>query len=228
MSKPYSATDFSAQITEDRSWRLKEISDLKIAAQRADVNLSRVLLRALITICYAHWEGYIRFAAQRYLEHIALRKFRYAELDRQFLRNYFLPRLAALSTSKTSVAERCALVDEVLNSSDRRFARVNEDIVNTKANLSFDVFIDICLVCCVSPTVFVGKETFIDVILLKRRNAIAHGEDPLVSLDDADELTNETIALMRNFGDALENQVVLKSYRAKKAKRLASERRRQS
>ena len=74
-----------------------------------------------------------------------------SELDRQFLRNYFLPRLAALSTNKTSIAERCALVDEILSSSDRRFSRVNEDLINTKANLNFDVFTDICLVCCV-PT----------------------------------------------------------------------------
>lgn len=147
MSKPYSDADFSVQITDDRSWRLKEISDLKTAIIRADAdtNLRRVLLRGLVTICYAHWEGYVRFAARKYLEHVALRKFNYKDLDRQFLRNYFLPRLAALSISKTSVLERCALVDEILNSSERRFSRVNEELVNTKANLTFDVFTDICL-----------------------------------------------------------------------------------
>ena len=143
MSKPYSEADFSTQITQDRSWRLREISDLKTAIDRADDNLRRVLLRALITICYAHWEGYVRFAARKYLEHVALRKIQYGDLDRQFLRNYFLPRLAALSASKTNIVERCALVDEIMNSSDRRFSRANEDLVNTKANLTFDVFKDI-------------------------------------------------------------------------------------
>jgi hypothetical protein len=91
MSKPYSEADFSAQITQDRSWRLKEISDLKTAILRADDNLRRVLLRALIAICYAHWEGYVRFAARKYLEHVALRKFQYGDLNRQFLRNTFSP-----------------------------------------------------------------------------------------------------------------------------------------
>ncbi|HTF63579.1 MAG TPA: MAE_28990/MAE_18760 family HEPN-like nuclease [Edaphobacter sp.] len=214
MSKPYSDADFSAQITEDRSWRLKEISDLKTAAVRADVNLRRVLLRALITICYAHWEGYVRFAARKYLEHVALRKLQYQNLDRQFLRNYFLPRLAALSTSKASVAARCALVDEVLNSSDRRFSRENEDLVNTKANLSFDVFSDICLVCCVPIQAFADKATFVDVFLLKRRNAVAHGEETFVGIEDLDELTNQTVAIMRAFGDALENHVYLKGYKS--------------
>jgi hypothetical protein len=214
MSKPYSDADFSAQITEDRSWRLREISDLKTAIIRADVNLRRVLLRSLITICYAHWEGYVRFAARKYLEHVALRKFKYSDIDRQFLGNYFLPRLAALSTSRTSIAERCALVDEILNSSDRRFSRVNEDLVNTRANLSFDVFTDICLVCRVPIAVFADKATFIDIFLLKRRNGIAHGEDTFVGIEDLQELTNNTVAVMRAFGDALENHVCLKDYKS--------------
>lgn len=214
MSKPYSEADFSAQIAQDRSWRLKEISDLKTAIIRADENLRRVLLRALITVCYAHWEGYVRFAARKYLEHVALRRFQYGALDRQFLRNYFLPRLAALSTSKTSISERCALVDAILHSTDRRYSRVNDDLINTKANLSFDVFTDICVICGIAIQPFASRATFVDVVLLKRRNAIAHGEDTLVGIADLDEVANGTISIMRTFGDALENQVYLKGYKA--------------
>ena len=214
MSKPYSEANFSAQITEDRSWRIREISDLKGATNKADATLRRVLLRGLITICYAHWEGYVRFAARKYLQYVALRKFQYSQIDRQFLRNYFLPRLGALSTSKASVAERCSIVDEILNASDRRFSRVNEDLVNTKANLNFAVFADICLVCSVPTAAFDDKKEFVDIFLLRRRNAIAHGEDTFVEIEDLDDLTNETIAMMRAFGDALENHVYLESYRS--------------
>jgi hypothetical protein len=213
LSKPYSQNDFSTQIVEDRNWRLREISDLKTATQRSDRKLQLVLLRALVTICYAHWEGYVRFSAKKYLEHVALRKIPYGELNRQFLRNYFLPRLAALSMSKTSIEERCNLVDEILNSSNRRFSRVNDDLINTKANLNFEVFFDICLVCGVQTARFEDESTFIDIMLLKRRNAIAHGEETLVAIDDLDEVVNGTIALMRAFGDELENSVVLQTFR---------------
>lgn len=213
MSKPFSEEEFSEQITLDRTWRLREISDLKNAVIKADENLRRVLLRALITVCYAHWEGYVRFAGRKYLEHVALRKFQYGDLDRQFLRNYFLPRLAALATSKTSIAQRSALVDEILSSSNRRFSRVDEKIINTKANLNSEVLAEICLICCVPPKPFADKATFIDVILLKRRNMIAHGEETFVAIEDLDELTNETVSIMRAFGDALENHVYLKDYK---------------
>lgn len=214
MSKPYTETDFSAQITEDRTWRIREISDLKTAIRRADKNLQRVLLRAIVAVCYAHWEGFIKFSAGKYLEHVALRRFKYANLDRQFFRNYFLPRLDALSKSKVSISERCALIDKILNSLDHQFCRVNEDLINTKSNLNSDVLTDICIVCGVSPHQFAQSSTFIDVVLLKRRNAIAHGEDTLIALEDLDEITENTITLMRAFGDALENDVVLGKYKA--------------
>ncbi|MDN3544195.1 MAE_28990/MAE_18760 family HEPN-like nuclease [Kinneretia asaccharophila] len=213
MSKPYTGADFSAQIVQDRTWRIKEISDLKSAIKRADEGLRRVLLRALVTLCYAHWEGYVRFSAKKYLEHVAMRRFQYRELNPQFYRNNFLPRLAALSTSRASIADRCALVDEILNSETARFSRVNDDLVNTKANLNFEVFVDICIVCGVPPEALADKATFIDVVLLKRRNAIAHGEDTFVAVGDLDELSNDTIGMMRTFGDTLENHVVLQTYK---------------
>lgn len=214
MSKPYTEADLSTQITEDRNWRIKEISDLKTAILRADTNLRRVLLRALIAICYAHWEGYVRYSARKYLEHVALRQYQYGQLDRQFIRNYFLPRLGALANSRASIADRCALIDEILGSSGRRFSKYNEDLINTKANLNFDVFADICLVCGVPSQSFADHSTFIDVVLLKRRNAIAHGEDTLVAIEDLDGISSGTVALMRAFGDELENRVVLRTYKA--------------
>ena len=214
MSKPYTEAEFSAQLTADRTWRLREISDLKNATVRADENSRRVLLRSLITICYAHWEGYVRFAARRYLEYVARRKIQFKDLERQFLRNYFLPRLAALSSSKTSIKQRCDLVDEILNSSDLRFSRIHEDLVSTKANLNFDVFTDICLVCGVPVVDFNDKSTFIDVFLLKRRNAVAHGEETGVQIEDMDQIGDETVAIMRAFGNALENNVCLQTYRS--------------
>ena len=94
MSKPYTEADFSAQITDDRNWRIKEISDLKSAIRRGDANLRKVLLRALITLSYAHWEGYVKFAAKKYLDYVALRKYAIGNLNRQFLRHLSLLRLS--------------------------------------------------------------------------------------------------------------------------------------
>lgn len=212
MSKPYTADDFSQIITSDRTWRIREISDLKTAIRGADSSLAKVLLRALVTVSYAHWEGHVRICAKLYLTHIALRKFKYSELDPQFMKNYFLPRLSALSTSKSGIESKCALLDDVLSASSKQFSRVNDDLVNTKSNLNSDVLREICLICGIPTNDFEEYESFIDTILLKRRNAIAHGEDTFIAKNDLDELAEETIALMRMFGDALDNKVQLKTY----------------
>lgn len=214
MSKPYTESDFSAQITADRNWRIKEISDLKAAIRRGDDSLQKVLLRALITISYAHWEGYIRFSSKKYLEHVALRSHKYGELDRQFLKNYFLPRLNAFSNTKINLKDQCNLIDEILNSSNKQFRRMNEELINTGGNLKFEVLSDICLICGISIELFSDKSTFIDTILLKRRNSIAHGENAFISISDMDQIADITIELMRAFGDALENHVYMKTYKS--------------
>jgi len=214
MSKPYTADDFSRLITSDRTWRIREISDLKTAIRRADSSLEKVLLRALVTVSYAHWEGHVRICAKLYLTHIALRKFQYSDLNPQFMKNYFLPRLSALATSKVGLEYKCALLDDVLSASSKKFSRVNDDLVNTRSNLNFEVLKEICLICGIETKDFEEHENFIDSILLKRRNAIAHGEDTFIARDDLDDIADKTIGLMRMFGDALDNTIQLKTYMA--------------
>lgn len=219
MSKPYTEADLSDQLTADRTWRIKEISDLKATTMRADKISQKVLLRALVTICYAHWEGYVRLAAQRFLEYIAVRKLQLCELDRQFTRNHFLPRLSTLTFSKPSMTELCALVDTILDSQTNRYARVNEKLVNTQSNLSYEVLMNICTVCGIASSQFKSYDTFIDKILLKRRNSIAHGEDAFVQIGDIDEITTNTVELIRHFGTVIENKICLQEYKAQKEER---------
>lgn len=214
MSKARTEAELSEQLTADRTWRLREISDLVSSIERADDQLKQPLVRALIALAYAHWEGGVRFAARKLMEHLALKRLTYAELDRQHRRNHFIPRLASIAQSNMNMADRCKLIDDILDSETWRFGRANDDLIQTRANLNFEVFADICLVCGVSPEPFKEHETFVDVLLLKRRNSIAHGEDTLVSADEVPKIANTTVELIRRFSDELENLVVMKSYRA--------------
>ena len=190
------------------------MSDLKSTIRLADEVSEKVLLRALVTICYAHWEGHVRFAAKLYFVHIALRKLPFSDLNDQFVKNYFLPRLASLSKSKSSIEGRCLLVEEILNAKSTQFRSVNKELIDTKSNLNSDVLRDICIICGVDFLIFESDTSFIDAILLKRRNAIAHGEETFVGRDDVDMLAEKTVSLMRTFGDALDNRIQLGSFRS--------------
>jgi hypothetical protein len=213
MSKPFTIDDLSNQISSDRTWRIREIIDLSDAVKRADPICRKVLLRALVTICHAHWEGHVRYSAQRYIEHIAIKKLAFSALSVQFTRNHVLPRLSSLSSSKFGLRGKCELVDEILELSAKKFSRINPELINTRSNLNVEIFSDICLICDLPPDLLKDKQIFIDVILLKRRNAIAHGEEAFIDEGDRNDIANSTIELMRRFGDAIENQVYSNSFR---------------
>jgi hypothetical protein len=212
VSKPFSDEDLAFQLSRDLTWRIKEISDLKSAVLLSDSVARPALLRALVTVAYAHWEGHVKFSAQKYLTHVALRKITYSSLARQFLINDFLPKIAAIS--QRSVKERGDFIDAILDGGKRRFVHINDNLVNTKSNLNFDVLFDICQVCGVDPSIFSEHQNFIDVILLKRRNSIAHGEDTFVGVEDLNTLTEQTIGLMRAFSNDLQAKAHLGHYRA--------------
>lgn len=214
MSKPYTEADFSAILDSDLSWRRRELSDLKVAVKVADAYSKPVLLRAIITMSYAHWEGYVRTCANRYFEHLTLRKKQFVDFERQIYVNSVLGRLDALHQSRQSVRERCKLVNDILDGGNGRFSYVNPGLVDTRSNLNTDVVSDICLICGVDSTHFESNRGFLDVLLLKRRNAIAHGQQEYIHAAEIDEFVAKVLTLMELFRTLLENKVYTKAYAA--------------
>lgn len=214
MSKPFSVADLSDQLDKDMNWRLKEFSDMKSAIRRADPIARPVLLRAFIALTYAHWEGHVRHCATKYFQHIALRKHPYRELETQLYLNSFLARLDAFFRSKGTVEDKCKFVEDVLCSKDKRFSQINPKLVDTKANLNTEVLRDLCRICGISSSEFDKNEDFIDLIVLKRRNEIAHGEEVYLHEDEIDSITSQVISIMRLFRNLLENKIYDQSYLA--------------
>jgi len=214
MTKPYTEQDLSDLFDEDLIWRRRELSDLKAAVKAADIVARPVLVRALIAMGYAHWEGYIRVCASRYFEFLAMRRKPYTQLERQIYINTFLVRLDALSNSRSGVEYRCQLVNDILDGQSSSFRFVHKSLIDTKSNLNTDVVKEICLICSVDASHFEGKRIFIDQVMLKRRNAIAHGQQEFMDENEVDCLVDEILALMTYFRTLLENKVYLKQYHA--------------
>lgn len=214
MRKPYSEDDLSTIFDAELIWRRKELSDLKAAVKAADQHARHALLRSIIAMSYAHWEGYVRTCATRYFEHLTLRKKPFSEFERQIYVNSLLGRLDALSQGRVNLQERCKLVNDILDSTAERFVYLNPDLIDTRSNLNTDVIKDICKICGVDSSSFEKSRTFLDVLLLKRRNAIAHGQQEYIQMDEIDNLVEKTLALMSTFRNLLENKVYMKAYAA--------------
>lgn len=214
MSKPYTESDLSTILDADLTWRRKELSDMKAAVRAADATSKSPLLRAIIAMSYAHWEGYVRTCANRYFQHLTLRKKPFVEFERQIYVNSLLARLDALHQSRASLKERCQLVNDIIDGGNGNFSFVNPELVDTRSNLNTDVIADICIVCGVDSQHFEDNRTFLDVLLLKRRNAIAHGQQEYIQASEVDDLVAKTLSLMSAFRNLLENKVYTKAYAA--------------
>lgn len=187
---------------------------MKSAIKKADDASKAVLLRALIAMSYAHWEGYVRVCANTYFEYLTLRKMQYSELERQIYVNSFLVRLGAMSKAPLGIEARCRLVNDILDGKEARFGYIDADLIDTRSNLNTDAIKDICLICGVEDAYFEDRRPFIDVIVLRRRNAIAHGKQEYISTADIDDLVADTLALMQHFRSLLENKVYMRAYMA--------------
>jgi RiboL-PSP-HEPN len=214
MSKPYTEQDLSNLFDEDLIWRRRELSDIKAAVKAADFAAKPALLRAAIAMSYAHWEGYVRLCANRYFEFLTLRRMPYSVLERQYYVNSFLLRLDALFKNRLNLETRCALVNEILDGANGTFRYIQPTLIDTKSNLTTDVVKEICLICSVDPSHFEAKRIFIDQLIVKRRNAIAHGQQEFIQEDEVDDLVADLSGLMQHFRALLENKIYLKQYAA--------------
>jgi MAE_28990/MAE_18760-like HEPN len=212
VTKPYTDQDLSDIFDEDLIWRRKELSDMKAAVKAADAAAKPVLLRAIITLSYAHWEGYVRTCANRYFEYLTIRRRPYADLERQIYVNTFLVRIDALHQGRASLEARCKLVNDILDGTTGTFNYVNPSLIDTKSNLNSDMIKEICLICSVDSSHFETKRVFLDQFILKRRNAIAHGQQEFIQEAGMDDLVADILALMQYFRTLLENKVYQKQY----------------
>ncbi|WRH67859.1 MAG: MAE_28990/MAE_18760 family HEPN-like nuclease [Planktothrix sp. GU0601_MAG3] len=75
------------QLSDKLVWRKKELSSLKAMIDWKSPSLDQrnVLLRSGITILYAHWEGFIKVAANSYLEFVAMQRLPYNQLSNNFI-----------------------------------------------------------------------------------------------------------------------------------------------
>lgn len=214
MSKAHTIENLSKILDSDLSWRRKELSDIKTGYKRADSHAKKAFQRCIFIMSYAHWEGFIRECANRYFEYITFRRLTFSDLNRQFYINRFLVRIDKLHQARQSRQAICDLLDEILDGVGDRFTRINQELIDTKSNLNTDVILELCLICGVDGSYFESERSFLDVILLKRRNAIAHGDT--LDLDDylIDDFVNRVLQLMIHFRTLVENQIVMNSFKA--------------
>ncbi|QTA84983.1 MAE_28990/MAE_18760 family HEPN-like nuclease [Desulfonema magnum] len=139
--KNLSVNSLYDNIENDFSWRHKE---LHIFSKRIPIEnnaYQRVLLRAGITLLYAHWEGFVLSSASDYLQHISMQGLSHKDLQPQFVALCLKTKIERLSVNKLeTMAEVIVFLNEEMN---RKAYVPYKKVINTKANLGFEALREI-------------------------------------------------------------------------------------
>lgn len=207
MSKFVTVEQCLALIQEDSAWRKKEITTIRNRIEIADGEGSAILMRAGILMLYAHWEGFVKYAASAYIMHINERILRFnAQLVPHYLDLIMwrsLQRRGEYPYSKTPLG----FLDALQFWKTEPETRLSEDMIDAESNLNSKVLAKILRIIDISAADFESKKNLIDEKLLGRRNPIAHGERRTVTKLEYAETDKEVRALLDTFQRKIEDCV---------------------
>lgn len=200
------------QLSGELAWRKKELSSLKamIDQKLSSPDKRRALLRSGITILYAHWEGFIKLAANSYLEFVAMQGLPYNQLSNNFIALAMKDQLdQARDTNKATIY--CEVADFFITKLTER-SRIKYENRIVTSNLSSSVFKEIVFMLGLDYSFYETKEVIIDEKLLGKRNKIAHGEFLDIDEKDYDELHQQIILMMDHFRNQIDNCAATQQY----------------
>lgn len=217
MNKIRTEEELFNKLSEDIAWRKKELSAIKslIASNSLatpSYNIKRrMLIRAGITMTYAHFEGFVKNSAELYLNFISFKKLKLSELKPSFVA-VSLKGLLSANTGSSMIEGRIEIVKFLINSLEERATNLHKESVSTKSNLSSKILQDIILMLDLDYGPFRVYENLIDENLLGKRNAIAHGNYEIMETDQFIEMQEKIVGILEELFDQITNAAVLKKY----------------
>ncbi|MEA5570017.1 MAE_28990/MAE_18760 family HEPN-like nuclease [Calothrix sp. UHCC 0171] len=202
------AEQLSDKLSNDLAWRKKELSEIKSLVEAKNVSAQRhqVLLRSGVCILYSHWEGFVKLAANSYLEYVRSKRLTYKELSSNFLALAMKEKLKeAKETNKPSLY--IPVCDFFLSELNQR-CTLPKDAISTASNLSSEILKEITDILGIDFSLYSTKSILIDAKLLKTRNEIAHGNYSVFDKDEYIELHLEVIGMLDIFRNQIENAAI--------------------
>ena len=205
-----SLLELSDRLSQDRVWRLKEISSVLKLSKSASLGVveREFCLRAGAALFYAHWEGFVKRAATAYLEYIALQRPRVDQMADFLLCLFVQDRISNLY-DRARVLE----VAQMLLRSAEAQPKVNyKSAIDTESNLSSKVFKKVLIQIGLSTSPFDTKMNAIDTKILNNRHPIAHGAKGEIDTEELEEIGALVIGLCESFKDEIENAAVGRAF----------------
>lgn len=205
--------ELEGYLDNDLAWRKKEFTTIKFMIKDAREHEKKILKKTAITLLYSHWEGYLKNASQAYLCYLNHLAHKYCDLKENFVQLSLAEKFSTGFSIKKYESQKdiynyiTGALNECLNIDEKR-------VVETESNLKYHVLCNIMRQIGLDISLFELKENFIDAIMLKNRNAIAHGErvqDNEVEIA-YEQLENDLLDMIMTYQNLIKNAASTRSY----------------
>lgn len=205
--------EFVDALDADFAWRQKELTQLLTDVTSAPPALQPLRLRAGIALLYAHWEGFIKAAADLYLEYVGRRRLRDCDLN-DGLRAFSLgPRIRRLGATR-EIRPVTSLINYItagLTGTSRVPRRAfSRELTNVYAAVFRRVLHSLGLDSAAYKS---ELDAVIDKELVECRNHVAHGRSTCPSEKSYCDLHATVTGLLRVFNDQLQQAAIDGEYR---------------
>ncbi|MGR0481151.1 MAG: MAE_28990/MAE_18760 family HEPN-like nuclease [Candidatus Electronema sp. V4] len=168
--------------------------------------------KAAVVLAYAHWEGFVKEAAQAYVNLVAHKSKRLDALALSFQALVFRQELLAAQSATRRIQQHLSLTRRFTDDITSSCTIDHKKAIDTESNLTAEVLENICLSVGLDyKTYWFTVAPFIDE-LVKNRCSIAHGEIWTHEAKYAREAVNFVIKAIDQFSTDIENAATLEQY----------------
>lgn len=199
-------------LDRDMAWRKKELIDIKLLVHSTK---NPVFCRVGIALLSAHFEGFIKQAANYYIIYVASQNIKIADLCTNFAAIHSGKVFDPCAHSDKITVYQKAIDDFLLNYNTRTFQLQysNEHpIIKTEGNPSSKVLKNIFDSIGLDFSPYETKIKYIDADLLSNRHSIVHGEKLYIEISDFDNTFDIIIEIMGQFSDQIIEAAINKTY----------------
>ncbi|HEV8080763.1 MAG TPA: MAE_28990/MAE_18760 family HEPN-like nuclease [Chitinophagaceae bacterium] len=204
---------FELQNNIDSDFILRR-DELQTIKDLVDNNLKKaegkVYAKNLIVFLYAHWEGFIKYSSECYLQFISHQNLKYKDLKYGLLAISHLQKLNDYIES--NVALKIIALEELFSCMNQRAEIPYNYAIATYSKLNSETLQEICMIIGLDADKYSLKKGIIDEKLVRVRNEIAHGEVKPISPEDSIETYDLVFPIMEEFKNDIENSVSLMKY----------------
>lgn len=199
-------------LNKDMAWQKKELIDIKLLIHSTQ---NPTLCRAGIALLSAHFEGFIKQAANYYVVYVASQNIKLSELSTNFVAIHSGKVFDPCATSDKITVYQRAIDDFLTNYTTLNFKvsySPEHPVIKTESNPSSIVVKNIFDSIGLDFSPYETKAHYIDTDLLSNRHAVVHGDNIRIEISDFDGTFEIITEIMRQFSEQVLDAAMSKKY----------------